>query len=87
MNISVFGLGYVGAVTSACLAKQGYRVIGVDVHAGKVANLNAGQSPIIEAGLDDLMAEGHAAGRLSATTDTAEAIRNTEGVIGVRVIG
>ncbi|HEY9035103.1 MAG TPA: UDP-glucose/GDP-mannose dehydrogenase family protein [Pseudomonadales bacterium] len=78
MNISVFGLGYVGAVTSACLAKQGYRVIGVDVHAGKVANLNAGQSPIIEAGLDDLMAEGHAAGRLSATTDTAEAIRNTE---------
>ena len=78
MKISVFGLGYVGAVTSACLASQGHTVIGVDVHAGKVASLNAGRSPIIEAGLDALIAEMTASGALSATTDTAQAIIDTE---------
>ncbi|TNF35049.1 MAG: nucleotide sugar dehydrogenase, partial [Gammaproteobacteria bacterium] len=78
MKVSVFGLGYVGAVTSACLASQGHTVIGVDVHAGKVADLNAGRSPIIEAGLDELMAAGVRDGRLSATTDTAQAIMATE---------
>lgn len=78
MKISVLGLGYVGAVTSACLASQGHTVIGVDVHAGKVADLNAGRSPIIEAGLDALIAGTVATGQLSATTDTAQAIRDTD---------
>ena len=51
MNISVFGLGYVGSVTGAALAEDGHTVVGVDVNPDKVASLNAGRSPIVEPGL------------------------------------
>ncbi len=78
MKISIFGLGYVGAVTAACLAKQGHTVIGVDVHPAKVADLAAGRSPIVETGLDMLLRDAHAAGRLSATTDTAAAVQASD---------
>ena len=54
MKISVFGLGYVGSVSVGCLAALGHDVIGVDVNSMKVDMINAGQSPVIEAGLDDL---------------------------------
>ena len=54
MNISIFGLGYVGAVTAGCLAMQGHRIIGVDVQLQKVDAFSAGIPPIIEPGLDDL---------------------------------
>jgi GDP-mannose 6-dehydrogenase len=78
LKISVFGLGYVGAVISACFAKDGHTVIGVDTDATKVDLINAGQSPIIEKGLDVLMAEGVNAGRVRATIDAAFAVRETE---------
>jgi GDP-mannose 6-dehydrogenase len=51
MRVSVFGLGYVGCVTAACLAKAGHAVVGVDVNAEKVAMINAATSPIVEPGL------------------------------------
>jgi GDP-mannose 6-dehydrogenase len=78
MNISVFGLGYVGSVTGASLAEDGHTVIGVDVNPDKVASLNAGRSPIVEPGLPELIAKNVAEGRLSATTDPAAAIAGTE---------
>jgi GDP-mannose 6-dehydrogenase len=78
MNISVFGLGYVGSVTGAALADDGHSVVGVDVNPDKVACLNAGRSPIVEPGLAELIARNVAAGRLSATTDPAAAIAGSE---------
>ncbi len=58
MKICVLGLGYVGVVSAACFAKAGHEVVGVDTAAPKVALLNEGRSPIVEAHLDDLMKEG-----------------------------
>jgi GDP-mannose 6-dehydrogenase len=78
MRVSVFGLGYVGTVSAACLAESGHEVVGVDVNAGKVDAINEGRSPIVEPGLDDLLAKGRAEGRLRATTQTAEAVRESE---------
>ena len=78
MNVSVFGLGYVGCVTAGCLAARGHRVIGVDVSADKVAMVNAGTSPIIEPGLGELLTQVVGAGTLSATTSAAEAIASTD---------
>jgi GDP-mannose 6-dehydrogenase len=56
MRISVFGIGYVGAVSSACLADLGHQVIGVDVAPAKIDLLRGGQSPIVEASVDELIA-------------------------------
>jgi len=78
MRISIFGIGYVGAVSSACLAEIGHEVVGVDVSADKVAMLNRGQSPIVEAEIDDLIANGVKSGRLRATQDVAAAIQQTD---------
>ena len=74
MKISVFGLGYVGCVSAACFAKEGHDVVGVDVSANKVEIINSGNSPIVEPGIAELIAEATASGRLKATTDSAEAI-------------
>ena len=57
MRVSVFGLGYVGCVTAACLAKAGHQVVGVDINPDKVAMVNAGTSPLVEPGLGELLAE------------------------------
>jgi GDP-mannose 6-dehydrogenase len=81
MNITVFGLGYVGSVSAACLARNGHQVIGVDVNPDKVAMINAGQSPIVEPGLGDLISEMRANGRLRATTCTAEAIADAHAAL------
>src|ERR687887_515615 len=78
MKVSVFGLGYVGSVSAASFAADGHQVIGVDVNSDKVAAINAGRSPIVEPGLEDLLARTVAGGRLRATTDTAEAIGDSE---------
>ena len=78
MRIAVFGLGYVGCVTAACLAARGNTVIGVDVAAHKVSAINTGRSPIIEAGLNDLIATSVLSGALSATSRAAEAIDRSE---------
>ncbi len=78
MNVSVMGLGYVGSVSAASFAADGHVVIGVDVNPAKVASVNAGQSPIVEKGLDELIRENVAAGRLRATTSTTEAIAATD---------
>jgi len=74
VKISVFGLGYVGSVSAGCLAALGHEVIGVDVNPLKVDMINAGQSPVIEAGLDDLVAKAVRSGKLSAVTEASEAI-------------
>lgn len=78
MKVSVFGLGYVGSVSAASLAADGHEVVGVDVNADKTASINAGRSPIVEPGLEDLLRQAVDQKRLRATTDTAEAIRDTE---------
>lgn len=78
MNISIFGLGYVGCVATGCLAQQGHRVIGVDPQPSKVDFINKGQATIIEEGIAEILAEQFAAGKISATTSAAEAIAATE---------
>jgi GDP-mannose 6-dehydrogenase len=78
MRVSVFGLGYVGCVSAASFAGDGHEVIGVDVNADKVKAINEGRSPIVEPGLDELLSRCTAEGRLSATTDTVAAVRDTE---------
>lgn len=77
-NISIFGLGYVGCVSLGCLAKNGHKVIGVDVVQHKVDLINQGKPTIIEKDIDTIIAEEHKAGRISATTDQIEAVKNTD---------
>jgi GDP-mannose 6-dehydrogenase len=76
MNISVFGLGYVGCVTAACLASQGHRVVGMDINIEKVDAINNARSPIIERRLEELIREGRSSGNLRATHDAHEAIEH-----------
>jgi GDP-mannose 6-dehydrogenase len=78
VKVSVFGLGYVGCVSAAALAGDGHDVVGIDVNTDKVAAINAGCSPIVEPGLDDLLGRCTSEGRLRGTTDTADAVRSTE---------
>ncbi len=72
-RLTVLGVGYLGIAHAACMASQGFGVLGVDVDAAKVAQLNAGQQPIFEPGLDVLLQDGLASGRLSFTTSYAQA--------------
>lgn len=78
MKASIFGLGYVGVVTAACLARDGHEVVGVDVNPDKVEAIGAGRSPIVEPGLEDLLREQVAVARVGATTDAARAVVDTE---------
>lgn len=78
MKISIFGLGYVGAVSCGCLAKLGHEVVGVDVSPAKVDLVNAGRSPVVEPQLNELLAEALERGILRATTDPLEAIEQTD---------
>lgn len=78
MKISIFGIGYVGAVAAACLADSGHEVIAVDPFEIKVTCINEGRSPIVEKGLDDLIRKNVNAGRLKATTDHHKAVMDTE---------
>jgi GDP-mannose 6-dehydrogenase len=78
MRLSVFGLGYVGCVSAACFAKEGHDVLGVDISETKVGIINDGRSPIVEAGINELIGEMVAAKQLRATTDSAEAVRASD---------
>ena len=77
-RIAIFGLGYVGSVSAACLADGGWNVVGVDVNPVKVDTINAGRSPIVEEGLDELMARGVAGRRLRASSDVEEAVATSD---------
>jgi UDPglucose 6-dehydrogenase/GDP-mannose 6-dehydrogenase len=77
MNVSIIGTGYVGLVTGACLAEKGHHVTCVDIDTERVAALNRAQSPIFEAGLDELLRKN--VGRtLRATTDLPAAVSDSE---------
>lgn len=78
MNISIFGLGYVGSVSLACLSKNGHTIIGVDTNDTKVNFINEGKSPIIEYQLDEIIAEQHSEGNISATSDVIRAVKETD---------
>ncbi|MDF2983505.1 MAG: nucleotide sugar dehydrogenase, partial [Devosia sp.] len=77
-KISVFGIGYVGVVSAACLADDGHEVVAVDLDPAKVSAVNAGLSPIVENGLDEIIARAVASGRLRATTDGQQAVLDTD---------
>ncbi|AVD82606.1 UDP-glucose/GDP-mannose dehydrogenase family protein [Pseudomonas sp. SWI6] len=78
MNISIFGLGYVGAVCAACLSARGHTVLGVDISPAKIDLINQGKSPIVEPGLEALLLDGVSKGRLRGTTDVQAAIFATD---------
>jgi GDP-mannose 6-dehydrogenase len=78
MRISIFGLGYVGTVTAACLAKEGHDVIGVDISRAKIEQLTAGKSPIVEEKIGDIIAGTVSSGKLRASLDAKAAINETE---------
>jgi GDP-mannose 6-dehydrogenase len=78
LNISIFGLGYVGAVSLACLARDGHRVVGVDVDQAKLDLIAAGRTPVVEEGMVQLMADTVASGRVSVSRDTRQAVLDTD---------
>jgi len=78
MRVSVFGLGYVGCVTSACLAQAGHETVGVDVNRDKVAMVNEGVPPLVEEGLAELLADVVSKKRLRATVSVDEAVNATD---------
>jgi GDP-mannose 6-dehydrogenase len=78
MNISIFGLGYVGAVSLACLARDGHHVIGVDVDPYKLDLIRQGKSPIVEVGIQELMAQVVSNGKVAVTSDVAEALNRSD---------
>lgn len=78
MRLSVFGLGYVGCVSAACLAKQGHTVVGVEVNPEKIELINRGLSPVVEEGMSELMREVVESGFLYATADAEEAVKQSD---------
>jgi len=81
LKVSVFGLGYVGSVTSACLANKGHEVWGVDVDPRKVSLINSGKSPLYEPGLDEIISSCGADGLIRATGDVEAALLATDASI------
>src|SRR5262252_41292 len=78
MNVSIFGLGYVGTVSAACLANDGHEVVGVDPIQTKVDLINEGRTPIIEQEIGDIIAANVKSGRLRAVVDPDQAIQVTD---------
>jgi GDP-mannose 6-dehydrogenase len=78
MRVSIFGLGYVGAVSLACLARDGHDVVGVDVDAAKLELIETGKTPVVEAGMVELMANAAASGRVRVTRDVALAVSQSD---------
>ena len=77
MKISIFGLGYVGTVTAACLTRDGHEVVGVDVNPDKVRMIQKGESPVVEPGIEKLLPDAVAKSRLTATNDAAAPVSAT----------
>ena len=78
MNISIFGLGYVGAVSLACLARDGHHVIGVDIERAKLDLIREGRTPVVEEGMIDLMRDVTAAGLVTVTDDVRDAVLRSD---------
>ncbi|HEX8460999.1 MAG TPA: GDP-mannose dehydrogenase, partial [Segetibacter sp.] len=78
MNISIFGLGYLGCVSLGCLAKSGHNIIGVDTNEIKVRQINSGLATIIETDIDVIIHEEHLRGKITATTNFTNAILKTD---------
>lgn len=78
MKVTVFGIGYVGLVQSAVLAEVGHDVLCVDIDEEKIERLRQGHIPLYEPGLETLVRENHAAGRLNFTSDAAEGVKRGE---------
>jgi len=78
MRISIFGMGYVGVVSGACLLHDGHEIVGIDPVEAKVADLSQGRSPVQEPGVAELLAEGHRAGRLRATTRSEDGLAGSD---------
>jgi GDP-mannose 6-dehydrogenase len=78
MRISIFGLGYVGVISLACLARDGHEVVGVDIDPTKLDLIQRGQSPVIEEGIQELMQQLATSGRVSVTTDVDDAVQRSE---------
>jgi GDP-mannose 6-dehydrogenase len=78
MRISIFGLGYVGAVSLACLSRDGHEVIGVDIEPAKLELIKAGKTPVVEDGMVELMAQVAASGRVTVTSDAQRAVQDSE---------
>src|SRR5262245_15636068 len=78
MDVSIFGLGYVGAVSLACLARDGHRVTGVDVDDAKLAQIASGKTPVVEEGMIELMPKVAASNRVLVTTDVRQAVHSSE---------
>ncbi len=78
MKVTIFGTGYVGLVTGACLAEMGNHVVCVDIDEGKVDRLNRGEIPIFEPGLEPIVRRNHANGQLEFTTDASSAIAHAQ---------
>jgi len=78
MKISIFGLGYVGAVSLACLSRDGHDVVGVDIEPAKLELIKSGKTPVVEEGMVELMAQVAASGHVSVTTDAVQAVLATE---------
>ena len=78
MKVSIFGLGYVGAVSLACLSRDGHDVIGVDIDRTKLDLISAGKTPVVEEGMVELMAQVAASGKVTVTTDAQVAVHNSE---------
>jgi GDP-mannose 6-dehydrogenase len=78
MRISIFGLGYVGAVSLACLARDGHSVVGVDIDPAKLDSIQRGKTPVVEEGMVELMAQVAASGRISVTQDVAHAVLSSD---------
>jgi GDP-mannose 6-dehydrogenase len=78
MRISIFGLGYVGAVSMACLARDGHEVVGVDLDPLKLELIRSGRSPIVEEGIQELTAQVVKSGKVRVTSDVSDAVRSTD---------
>lgn len=78
MNLSIFGLGYVGAVSCACFAKLGHQVWGVDINQHKIDLINSGKSPIVEKDLEEYIAEGVAKGKIEALKQVQQAVHTSD---------